>query len=174
MGHVGRGWTGPLGKIGSICRKIICIKIDHIAGEDFQSVGIDVQDALGVVFELAESLVAFDKVAVEVVGLASIIACDGAFVVVGNEVTNGTNIAFAGCCVLRTDGQRGEETDVGCVREIRAEKIGIRRWQNVFQVGGHHLQSRPRLAVSLDLVFRAAPEACGILDDVQKDHKNDR
>ena len=164
---------GPLGKIGSICRKIVCIEIDDIAGEDFQSVGIDVQDAVWVVFELVEGLVAFDKVAVEVVGLASIVSCDGAFVVVGDEVANGTNIAFAGCCVLRTDGQRGEETDVWCVREIRAEKIGICRWQNVFQVGGHHLQSRPRLAISLDLVFRASPEACGILDDVEKDDEED-
>ena len=173
MGHVGRGGAGPLGNIVSIFYIIVCIEINDIAGEDFQSIGIDVQDAVWVVFELVEGLVAFDKVAVEVVGLASIVSCDGAFVVVGDEVSNGTNIAFAGCCVLRTDGQRGEESDVGCVREIRAEKIGICRWQNVFQIRRHYLQSRPSLAVGLNFVFRPPPETCGILDDIEKDDEND-
>ena len=173
MWHVCRRVAGPCGKIGSICCKIVCIEIDYITGEDFEIVGIQVEHVLRLVREFREGLVAFDKVAVEIVGLASAVASNWVFVVVGDEVANGTNIAFAGCCVLRTDGQRGEETDVWCVREIRAEKIGICRWQNVFQVGGHHLQSRPRLAISLDLVFRASPEACGILDDVEKDDEED-
>jgi len=54
--------------------------------------------------EVRKCLVAFDKVAVEVVRLAAGGAGDEAFVVVGEEVTNGADIAFTGCCVLRANG----------------------------------------------------------------------
>lgn len=77
---------------------------DDISCEDFEVVGIEVQYALRVVCELGKGLIALEKKAVEIVGLASVVASDGAFVVVGEEVGDCTNIAFAGCCVLGANG----------------------------------------------------------------------
>jgi len=77
---------------------------DDIACEDFEVVGVEVQHALCVVCELGKGFIALEKKAVEIVGLASVDAGNGAFVVVGEEVGDCTNIAFAGCCVLGANG----------------------------------------------------------------------
>lgn len=83
-----------------ICDEAGGLESDDIACEDFESRWVEVQYALCVVCELVKCLIALDKKAVEIVGLASVVAGNRAFVVVSGEVADGANIAFAGCCVL--------------------------------------------------------------------------
>jgi len=55
----------------AICDKAGGVEANDIAGEDFKVVGIQVKHVLRRVREFREGLVAFNKIAVEVVGLAS-------------------------------------------------------------------------------------------------------
>ena len=118
--------------------------------------------------QVGECLITFDKVAVEVVRLASGGAWDGAFVLVFQEVTDCADITKA-VCVLRGKRQGGEESQIGGVGvagDVGAEKVGISGSEGVSQVGRDHLQRRAGLAVGFDFIFRPPPEARGPLDDI--------
>ena len=77
--------------------------------------------------QIGERLVALHKVAVEIVTLAPIVAGDGAFVVVGEEISDRADVAEAGV-ELRLSRHEGKEGQlVGGENEMG----GVRRGQEI-------------------------------------------
>ena len=121
--------------------------------------------------EVCKGLVAFDKVAVEVVGLAAGGPGDRAFVVVGTEVTDRAHIAEA-IGILKSGGESGQKAQIwGVGREVCLKEMDVRCGQNVFHVPIDDLYSRSRFAIRLHSVLRFPPEACGSLNDIHQDDK---